>query len=124
MKTIRIAAMAALVSLAAAGCFLISGQFVVTYEMPSPFSVIAGATLHGEVVDLNNVGEYQDHKSELKRVDDLALIGDFRNNTGSAATVEVWLVPDATLNLTPAASLRRACSCGGRSRSPGAPRRR
>jgi len=91
----------ALAALAATGCLLTSGQFVVTYELPDPFDVAAGATLTGARVDLNDVGEYNDHKDDLKRVDDLALIGDFKNNTGSAATVEAWIVPAGTLALTP-----------------------
>ena len=100
MKTLRIAGpVLALSALAAAGCFLISGQFVVNYELPSPFTVTAGGILHGERVDLNTVGEYNDHKSELKRVDDLALVGEFHNNAGTAASVETWIVPAGTLGL-------------------------
>ncbi len=103
MKTLRHAVpVVALAALAAAGCFLISGQFVVHYALPSPYTVVAGATLFGVDVDLNTVSEYKDHKSELKRVDDLAFIGNFRNNTGTAASVEAWIVPAATLGLTPA----------------------
>jgi hypothetical protein len=101
MKTLRIAVpVLALAALAAAGCFLISGQFVVNYVLPSPFTVVAGGTLHGEFVDLTTVGEYEDHKSELKRVDDLALIGEFTNNTVVASSVEVWIVPAGTLGLS------------------------
>jgi hypothetical protein len=101
MKTLRIVVpVLALAALAATGCFLISGQFVVNYALPSPFSVVAGGTLHGELVDLNTVSEYSDHKAELKRVDDLALIGEFRNNTVTTASVEVWIVPAGTLNLS------------------------
>jgi hypothetical protein len=103
MKKLRIGlAVAALAALGAAGCFLISGQFVVTYALPSPFTVVAGATLHGEFIDLNTISEYTDNKAELKRVDDLAIIGEFRNNTGSTATVETWIVPSGALNLTSA----------------------
>ncbi len=103
MKTLRYAVpVVALAALAAAGCFLISGQFVVDYALPSPLHVTTGVTLTGVDVDLNTIGEYSDHKTELKRVDDLALVGEFRNNTGTAATVEAWIVPAASLNLTPA----------------------
>ena len=102
MKTLRNAVpLLALAALAAAGCFLVSGQFVVNYALPTPLRVTAAATLTGVDVNLNNISEYNDHKSDLKRVDDLALIGDFKNNTGSAAAVEVWLVPSAALALTP-----------------------
>ena len=91
----------ALAALAAAGCFLISGQFVVDYALPSPFPAVGAptGTLIGVGVDLNTLGEYRDHKRNLRRVDDVALIGDFKNNTGSTANVEVWLVPSGTLTL-------------------------
>jgi hypothetical protein len=101
MKTLRTAVpVLALAALAAAGCFLISGQFVVNYALPSPLNVAAGATLTGVDVDLNDVSEYADHKEKLKRIEDMALVGTFRNNTGSAASIEVWIVPGAALNLS------------------------
>jgi len=101
MRTLRTAVpVLALAALAAAGCFLISGQFVVNYALPSPLNAASGATLTGVDVDLNTVGEYRDHKDKLKRIEDLALVGDFRNNTGAAATIEVWIVPSAALNLS------------------------
>lgn len=102
MKTLRTTLpVLAVAALAAAGCFLVSGQFVVNYAMPTPLHVTTGATLAGVDVDLNTIGEYSDHKSDLKRVDDLALIGEFKNNTGSAAQVECWIVPAGTLSMTP-----------------------
>jgi hypothetical protein len=102
MKMLRTAVpVLALAALAAAGCFLVSGQFVVNYALPTPLHVTTGATLAGVDVDLNTIGDYADHKSDLKRVDDLALIGDFKNNTGSVAAVECWIVPAGTLNMTP-----------------------
>ena len=102
MKTLRIAVpVLALAALAATGCFLISGQFVVNYELQSPFTVVGGsATPFGQVVDLNTVSEYADHKSELKRVDDLALIGEFHNNNATEAVVEAWIVPSGMTGLT------------------------
>lgn len=100
MKTLRTAVpLLALAALAAAGCLLISGQFVVHYALPSPFDAVSTA-FAGVDVDLNTVSEYNDHKDKLKRVEDLALVGDFRNNTVLAASVEVWIVPSATLGLT------------------------
>lgn len=99
MKKLRFGlAFLAVAALGAAGCFLISGQFVVTYALPSPFTVVAGGVLNGQVVDLNTISEYTDNKAELKRVDDLALIGEFRNNTGGTANVETWIVPNGTAN--------------------------
>lgn len=94
MKTLRNAVpLLALAALAAAGCFLISGQFVVNFLLPSPLHVTGAATLTGTDVDLNGIGEYADNKAQLKRVDDLAIIGEFTNNSASAATVDAWLVP-------------------------------
>ena len=90
----------ALAALAATGCMLTSGQFVATYELPDPLDVTSAA-LAGVDVDLNTVSEYNDHKSELKRVEDLALVGEFTNNNSTAAQIEVWIVPSAALTLTP-----------------------
>ena len=103
MQTLRSAGpLALLAALATAGCLITSGQFVVNYALPDPLHVVGGTTLTGVDVDLNTINDYSDHKDDLKRVDDLALIGDFRNNTGGTATVQTWLVPSGALNLTPA----------------------
>ena len=102
MKTLRTAVpLLALAALAAAGCFLLSGQFVVNYALPDPLHVLSGTTLTAVDVDLNTISEYTDHKDDLKRVDDVALIGDFHNNAGSSVNIQAWLVPAGTLNLTP-----------------------
>lgn len=102
MKTPRIAVpVVGLAALAVAGCFLLSGQFVVDYELPSPLTVIGGSVAPAGVdVDLNTISDYHEHKADLKRVDDVALIGDFRNNSGSATDVEMWLVPSAAMGLS------------------------
>jgi len=100
MSTLRNAVpVLALAALAAAGCFLVSGQFVVNYTLPTPFTAAGAITLTGVSVDLNTVGEYSKHKGDLQRVDDVVLIGDFKNNTGSTASVETWLVPSGSTSL-------------------------
>jgi hypothetical protein len=102
MKTLRNAVpLVALAALAAAGCFLVSGQFVVNYALPTPLTFNSTGVFAGADVNLNTIGDYNDHKSDLKRVDDLALIGDFRNLDVSSVTIEAWIVPSAALNLTP-----------------------
>jgi hypothetical protein len=84
MKTLRrTVPLLALAALAAAGCMLTSGQFVVTYNLPDPLNVSSALTLTGADVDLNTISEYNDHKDELKRVEDLSLVGDFTNNTST-----------------------------------------
>jgi len=80
---------------------LTSGQFVATYNLPDPLSV-SSIGFYGTEVDLNTVSDYHDHKDQLKRVEDLSLVGSFTNNNSSTAQIEVWIVPDASkLNLTP-----------------------
>jgi hypothetical protein len=97
MNTLRRAVpLLALAALAAAGCMLTSGQFVATYNLPDPFDV-SSLAFAGTSVDLNTISEYEDHKDELKRVEDLALVGNFTNRTSTAAQVEVWIVPDGSL---------------------------
>jgi len=105
MKTFRWALpLLLLAALAAAGCMLTSGQFAVTYALPDPLTVTSTLAMTSVDVDLNTVSEYRDHKKDLKRVEDLSLVGNFTNNTSSAAQIEVWIVPDASqsqLTLTP-----------------------
>src|SRR5262249_41156320 len=102
MKALRTAVpVLALAALAAAGCMLTSGQFVATYNLDDPLHVVTALTLPGVDVDFNTVSEYNDHKDDIKRVEDLALVGDIHNNLGSAATVDVWIVKSGALNLTP-----------------------
>src|SRR5262252_6370669 len=97
--TVSLLAVGALVT---AGCMLTSGQFVATFELPDPLDV-SSTFFSGVDVDLNTVGDYHDHKDQLKRVEDLSLVGNFTNDNSTAAQVEVWIVPDASkLNLTPA----------------------
>jgi len=105
MKTLRrslsLVALLALALVATPGCMLTSGQFVVTYNLPDPLNVTSALTLTGADVDLNTISEYNDHKNELKRIEDLSLVGDFTNNNSTAAQIEVWIVPSGALNLTP-----------------------
>lgn len=96
MKTLsKSLALVALAALAAAGCILTSGQFVATYDLPDATFNTSG-TFQGELVDLNTIGIYNDHKQDLKRVEDLALVGDIRNNGNASVQAEVWIVPAAT----------------------------
>ena len=86
------------------GCVITSAQVLAHYDLPNPFTIVSSTADHSErvPVDLSDVDEYNDHKDELKRVEDLALVGNFTNRTSTAAQVEVWIVPDGSLtNLTP-----------------------
>ena len=69
----------ALAALMAAGCMLVSGQFIVTFDFADhgfdPLVVGSPTTLAGVQVNLNDVDAYADHKNDLKDVADLALVG-------------------------------------------------
>ena len=76
----------------AAGCILISGQFIVSYDLPSPVTISPTALQHMDV-DLNTVGAYQDHKSDLKDLSGVAILGVFSNHGSAPVDVEVWMTP-------------------------------
>lgn len=88
-----------LAALLASGCFLISGQFLVTFEFPNPVSVTTGG-VDGVTIDLNTISEYADHKDNLKGLADIAILGDFANTGGADIDVEVWMVDAGSVSLT------------------------
>jgi hypothetical protein len=96
----RVMPLLALAALAAAGCMLTSGQFAVTYGLPDPITVNSSISETFDV-DLNTVSEYNDHKDQIKRVEDMALVGQFTNNGASDAQIEVWLVRDPSQAIGP-----------------------
>lgn len=102
----------ALAALMAAGCVLVSGQFIVTYDFAEhgfdPLVVGSPTALSGVQVNLNDVGAYADHKDDLKDVSDLALVGTISNLTGTATSVEVWMVAAPGALLTSDAAVRGA----------------
>lgn len=101
LKKLRlIAPVAALAALSAAGCVLVSGQFLVTYEFDDPVTITSPTQLAGVEVNLNEVSDYDDHKDKLKDVADLALVGRIVNLTGTAVAVEVWMVANPTVLYT------------------------
>jgi len=106
MKTFRtVVPSLLLAALVSTGCFLISGQWVVDYHFATPLHVIDTA-LSKVAVDLNTISIYNDHKSDLKDVVDLALVGDIHNGGGSSTSVEAWIVPAGGSNFLTAAAVR------------------
>ena len=93
-------ALAALAALTSAGCMLTSGQFVATYDLPDPITVSQNFAANFDV-DLNTVSDYKDHKNDIKRVEDVSLVGEFANGSASAAQIDVWLVADPSLPVGP-----------------------
>jgi hypothetical protein len=101
-----------LAALMAAGCMLTSGQFIVTYEFADhgfdPVVVTSPTDLLGVQVNLNEVGEYKDHKSDLVAVVDMALLGKLTNLSSSATSVEIWMVSSPGSLLTTDTAVRAA----------------
>ena len=97
MKNLRLAVPSLLLAaLTASGCWLTSGQFLVSKDLPNPLTINGTGTLVSAQVDLTGVSEYKDHKSDLKGLADCALLGSFHNNTGTPLSIEVWMTAGLT----------------------------
>jgi len=97
MKNLRLLLPSLLLAgLMASGCWLISGQFTVSSELPDPLNVTSPVSLVSARIDLNTESDYKDHKGDLKDIVEMALLGTFKNNTGTAITLEVWMTPGLT----------------------------
>jgi hypothetical protein len=97
MKSLRLLLPSlAMLVLVATGCFITSGQVLVFYELPNPFTFSAGDGFERIDVDLNTISEYDDHKDKLKDLTDFAVLGTFTNTSGPAGTLAVYITADAT----------------------------
>ena len=85
----------ALAGALAAGCMLLSGQFLVSFDLPSPPSVTPEAVMCAGV-DLHAVAAYREHVDDLKDVTDIAVLGEFTNTGAAAVDVDVWMTPGLT----------------------------
>src|SRR5438128_8933707 len=94
-----------LAALMATGCFLISGQFLVKFDL-GDVNVTSATGINGVVVNLNDIHEYADHKDNLKGLADIAILGQFTNSGASDIDVEVWMVDNAGPLLSDAAQVR------------------
>ncbi|HTO89714.1 MAG TPA: hypothetical protein VMJ70_01160 [Candidatus Sulfotelmatobacter sp.] len=106
MNKIRIGILSvALATLTAAGCPLISGQFLVKFNLPTPIDVTVAGGVGSANVDLNTISEYKDHKDNVKDLADFAVLADITNTTSppAAIDVEVWITPTTTSYTTSAA---------------------
>lgn len=98
----------ALAALMAAGCVLVSGQFVVTFEFDDPLTITSPTALAGVPVNLNDESDYADHKDKLKDVADLAIVGKITNLSSTPTAVEVWMVETPGALLTSDTAVRAA----------------
>lgn len=90
MKTIKWIVPAFVLMLAAAGCILVSGQFLIDFDLPN-FQAQTNSNIVREDVDLTTEEDYNDHKEDLKAIADIAVLGKVTNNLGSTVGVEVWM---------------------------------
>ena len=98
MKTARWMAPVVAVALAVSGCFLVSGQILIDFDLGS-FNVTT-STVTREDVDLTTEEDYNDHKEDLKGLADVAVLGTINNTGGTAIGVEVWMTASPTAYTT------------------------
>jgi hypothetical protein len=85
MKNLRVLLPSlALAALTATGCFLVSGQFLISLHLDSPLNVTSGVSISGLEVDLRTNSTYNDHKDKIKDIADFALLGHVHNNSASS----------------------------------------
>lgn len=99
MKALKFVIPALVLVFAAAGCILISGQFLIDFELDN-FTATTETAVTREDVDLNTESDYQDHKDELKSIADIAVLGKITNNGLGPIGVEVWMTPTSTAYTT------------------------
>jgi hypothetical protein len=95
MKLIKWIVPALVLMLTAAGCILISGQFLIDFDLPN-FQAQTSSNIVAEDIDLNTEADYKDHKEDLQDLVDLAVLGSVTNNSSSVIGVEVWMTPTTT----------------------------
>jgi len=100
MKNLRWIVPALLLAVAAPGCVLVSGQFLIDFNLDN-FTTSTDTAVTREDVDLTTKSDYQDHKDELKGLSDVAVLGKVTNNGATAIGVEVWMTAGPTTYLTP-----------------------
>ena len=85
------------------GCVLTQAQILAHFGLDPTFQIGPPPEnpVHRELVDLNTVEEYVDHKDDLEGLSDLALVGTFTNVTpagpiNTGGTMEVWITAGDT----------------------------
>jgi hypothetical protein len=86
----------ALAALLGNGCILVSGQIFAKFQLPNPFLISSANAFQREFVDLTTVKEYSDNADKLKGLSDIAVVGKFKNLSGPAVSVQIWITPGNT----------------------------
>jgi hypothetical protein len=100
MKAYRWIGAAVALALGAAGCVLVSGQFLVDFELDD-IDVSTSSLVASQYIDLNTNSDYADHKDELEGIKNLAVLGTVVNTGGTTIGVQVWMTADSTGYTTP-----------------------
>jgi len=95
MKALKYLVPALVLALSAAGCILVSGQFVVSFDLDN-VSGITESVVTRQDIDLNTDSDYKDHKGDLKSIVDIAVLGKITNNSATPIGVEVYMTPTST----------------------------
>lgn len=95
MKTIRWIVPALALALAAAGCILVSGQFLIDFALDD-FTTSTDTAVTRANVDLTTESDYQDHKADLKSIADIAVLGTMTNHLSTPIGVEVYMTVNQT----------------------------
>jgi hypothetical protein len=90
MKNLRWIVPALAIALAAPGCVLVSGQFLIDFELDD-FTATTETAVTREDVDLTTEEDYNDHKEELEGLSDVAVLGTLVNTGNAPINVEVWM---------------------------------
>ena len=100
MKNLRWIVPALLLAVAAPGCVLVSGQFLIDFNLPN-FDASTDTAVSREDVDLTTESDYQDHKNDLKGLSDVAVLGKITNSGAADIGVEIWMTAAGTTYSTP-----------------------
>jgi len=95
MKALKFAIPALVLAFAAAGCILVSGQFLVDFDLPD-FQTQKDSNIVAQKVNLGDNSDYNDHKNDLKDVVDIAVLGKVTNHASATVGVEVWMTAGDT----------------------------
>jgi hypothetical protein len=90
MKNLRWIVPALAIALAAPGCVLTSGQFLIDFDLDD-FTATTQNTVTRQDVDLNTEEDYNEHKEELETLSDVAVLGTLVNTGDAPIHVEVWM---------------------------------
>ncbi|HET9251636.1 MAG TPA: hypothetical protein VFP58_05915 [Candidatus Eisenbacteria bacterium] len=99
MKNLRWIVPALAIALAAPGCVLTSGQFLIDFELDD-FSTTNQSVVAREDVDLTTEEDYVDHKEDLQGLADVAVLGTLINNGGSTINAELYMTASPTAYTT------------------------